>query len=336
MAKIKAERYLYASARVRAMENGIFSSSQADALLEARNPGEMLKILAAAGYDTQDADPEDPAFYEKLLSDKRGEVLRDVAEMAPEEGLFDFFLYLYDYHNIKVLLKGEILNQESDRLLMDAGTIRPDQMKKAVQERSATILTEEMLKGIQAAVEAYAVNQNSQMIDIVLDRYCFADMLRCARRTGSEFVVGYVRRQIDLANLKAFLRLRKIEASQELASQVFLPDGTISREQLLRLFSQPISAAAEEFDIYPVGELFRKGVELCQKTGGIAELERLCDNDLMDYVRGAKYVSYGVEPLVGYLFAKENEFKSLKIILAGKMAGLTPERIRERLRESYV
>ena len=56
----------------------------------------------------------------------------------------------------------------------------------------------------------------------------------------------------------------------------------------------------------------------------------------MEHVKSAKYFPYGIEALAGYLIAKDNEIKTARIILAGKTAGISPELIKERLRETYV
>ena len=40
--------------------------------------------------------------------------------------------------------------------------------------------------------------------------------------------------------------------------------------------------------------------------------------------------------MVAYLAAKENEFTAIRILLTGKLAGLEPDTIRERLRDAYV
>ena len=47
-------------------------------------------------------------------------------------------------------------------------------------------------------------------------------------------------------------------------------------------------------------------------------------------------MAFGEHPLIGYLYAKENELTTIRIILTGRLAGLDAETIRERLRESYV
>ena len=70
--------------------------------------------------------------------------------------------------------------------------------------------------------------------------------------------------------------------------------------------------------------------------GRLTRFEKLCDDAVLNYVAGAKYVAFGEAPVIGYLAAKENELTSVRIIMSGRMAGLDADTIRERLRESYV
>ena len=57
---------------------------------------------------------------------------------------------------------------------------------------------------------------------------------------------------------------------------------------------------------------------------------------MIDYMKSAKRVTFGVEPLVAYLFAKENEVKQLRIILVGKNNGMDGELLKRRLNIAYV
>ena len=49
-----------------------------------------------------------------------------------------------------------------------------------------------------------------------------------------------------------------------------------------------------------------------------------------------KYETFSVGPLLAYLVARENEIKTVRIILTGKQNGFPEEAIRERVREMYV
>ena len=63
--------------------------------------------------------------------------------------------------------------------------------------------------------------------------------------------------------------------------------------------------------------------------------ERACDNAVNTYLRAAKLVSYGPEAVAAYLAAVEGEITAVRMILTGKLAGIAPETIRERLRDLY-
>lgn len=53
-------------------------------------------------------------------------------------------------------------------------------------------------------------------------------------------------------------------------------------------------------------------------------------------IQPQKYNPFSVGPLVAYVLARENEIKTVRIILSGKQNGLPEESIRERVREMYV
>ena len=54
---------------------------------------------------------------------------------------------------------------------------------------------------------------------------------------------------------------------------------------------------------------------------------------LNDPSRSFPALVFGAEIAIGYIVALEYEVKNIRIILAGKDAGLSPEVIRERLRD---
>jgi len=78
------------------------------------------------------------------------------------------------------------------------------------------------------------------------------------------------------------------------------------------------------------------GLEHYQKSSSLHVLEREIDNYLMEILKKAKYRVFGLEPLIGFAYAKEIETKLLRLILTGKLLQVRVEDIKERLRLSYV
>ena len=67
-----------------------------------------------------------------------------------------------------------------------------------------------------------------------------------------------------------------------------------------------------------------------------AAFDRWCDNRMMKLIKPQKYNAFTISPLAAYVLAKENEIKSVRIILSGKVNQLPDEKVKERLRDSYV
>ncbi|MGB4659285.1 MAG: V-type ATPase subunit, partial [Mobilitalea sp.] len=145
-----------------------------------------------------------------------------------------------------------------------------------------------------------------------------------------------VKMQIDTINVKTYVRLKRMKKSWDFFTKVFLDGGKIYEQVFIKNYDEPFEKFAEQLSAFGFKELFLEGTEALANTGMFTKLEKLLDNKLIDYVKRAKYVPFGIEPLVGYLIAKDNEIKIARIILAGKLAGISPELLRERLRETYV
>ena len=65
-------------------------------------------------------------------------------------------------------------------------------------------------------------------------------------------------------------------------------------------------------------------------------LDKFCDNYIMNYMKNAKLKSLTIEPILAYIYAKKTEFKNIRIVFTGKLNNICTEKIKERLRESYV
>ena len=61
-----------------------------------------------------------------------------------------------------------------------------------------------------------------------------------------------------------------------------------------------------------------------------------CDNKIVEDIKSQKYDSFSIGPIIAYVIARENEIKTVKIILSGKINGFDNEFIKERVRVMYV
>ena len=68
----------------------------------------------------------------------------------------------------------------------------------------------------------------------------------------------------------------------------------------------------------------------------ITALELWCDNQLISYLRQARYITFGLEPVFAFLVGKQFEAQAVRMILSGLRHGIPADSLRERMRDLYV
>lgn len=326
--KRKDTDYLFLSARVRTMERRLLSASQLERMLLAADGAEAVRVLTDAGYAP--FDPQSDEGLRRALLEEREKLFRELGGYAESRELTDVFRLKYDYHNVKVLLK----SPEAERLLVDAGRVDAGTLSARHRESGAWDFLPPVLAHAAAEAERVLRQTNDpQRSDFLLDSAYFAELTSLAKESRCEYLQRYVRAMIDAANLRSAIRTLRLGKPGNLLKELLVEGGSLSAEKVLTAainrtiaatyHPTAFAAAAEE------GENVVRG-------GSLTRFEKLCDEAVNRCVAEAKYVPFGPEVVIGYLAAKESELTSVRIIMAGRMAGLSTERIRERLREVYV
>ena len=329
--KIKDTDYLVISARVRAMETGLLTRERMEQVLEARSDDEAAKILQECGYP--DLDASRPESMDAALSAAREAMLADLGDSAPDAGYIDIFKLKYDYHNVKAVLKARAMGTDASRMLMDMGRVAAAELKDALETGRLEDLPPMLAAAAAEAKEVLDTTRDPQLSDIVLDRWYYREMLQTAEDTGSAFLTGYVKVQIDAANLRALVRVLRMGKSGDFLHNVLFEGGDIPADAVEK--AAATAGLAELYGPTRFQAAAEAGAEAL-KGGPLTEFEKLCDDAVNDYLSGAQFVPFGEAPLVGYLAARETEYTNLRILLMGRAAGLASDVIRSRLRAGYV
>lgn len=271
-----------------------------------------------------------------MLSAELKRVYKLLYEISPEKSVVDVMSVRYDYHNIKVLLKAKTLKEDFSQLLLPIGMVELDKLKAAVLNETYSDLPKIMASAIEEAQRDFLSTKDPQRIDIITDRYMFRHMLDIAKEIQNRFVENYVRSQIDLTNVKSLIRVKKQNKDRKFLKEVLIEGGNTDKDNLISLLMDNVESIAGKLSYADYIEPLRLGVEDYIKTGSLNSLEKLTDDYIVKIMKDAKYVSFGPEPVIAYIFAKENEIKLIRIIMVGKINGIDGEVIRERLRENYV
>ncbi len=317
--------YLFLASRVRSLERKLLTAPRIEQLLSAGDVAVCSELLSELGYEPI----HDETSLQVSLKQQREAVFSDIARFMPEPELLDVFRLKYDYHNIKTLLK----DRSGGRLLMDAGCISAADMERQYAESGNwQFLPKEMADAAREAADVLAETGNPQRSDFILDRAYFAQLRSLAQESRCAYLQDYIRAMIDAANLRSLVRTERLHADPGFLRQVLFDGGSVSVDTIA---AHAGNGPAALYRAPPVRAAAAAGEEAV-KGGSLTAFERACDNAVLLAAGKARSIPFGVEVVLGYLAAKEAEWTAVRIIMSGRMAGMTADAIRERLRDQYV
>lgn len=327
---IKNEAYLCLSAMLRAREPKLLTNERAERMLDAPSFEEAAKLLTDCGYE--DMSSMSAGEIETALAEHRAEVLAELEQLSPSKDIVDVFKMKYDYHNAKTLVKAEAMGTDPSRLLSASGRIAPEELTAAYNEGRWAELPDVMGDAMAEAKAVLARTSNPQLADIVLDQAYFTELKNAAQATESDFLIGYAELLTDCANLKSAVRTLRMGKNGDFLQSVLLSGGSVDEARIAS--AGDIDGVAALFSATVLDKAAALGVEAVS-GGSVTAFELACDNAVTAYLTDAQLISYGCEPVIAYMAAVEGEITAARMILTGRLSGVSPEIIRERLRDLY-
>ncbi len=328
--KCEKEKYLFLSAHLRAREAKMLTAEKASRLLDAVSFDEAAKQLCECGYE--DMSGMSVGEISDALNARKGAVFKDITNLLPDKEIADIFRIKYDYHNAKVLIKAEAMSSERADLLSSAGRMTPEAISTAYREENFVFCPDVLAKAMMEAKRVLNRSENPQLADFILDKACFAELSAVSEKLGSRFIKGYVEILIDCANLKTAVRCMRMNKTADFMRNALIPGGSVFTERIASANSPEALSAA--FGVSKLKAAAAKGAESVS-GGRMTAFELACDNSVMTYLKDAKLVSFGEATAVAYLAGFEAELTAVRMILTGMKAGISPDTIRERLRDFY-
>jgi V/A-type H+-transporting ATPase subunit C len=329
-----SEQYAHAVGRVRAKEARLLDRAKIDRMAEAGSAEDALKVLSETEYSDLFSSLAAIRDFDSALDRELHRVYREMRRFAP--AVVNIFALRFDYHNLKVLFKAHKLGEKRDDLLLrDMGNIPVEELARAVSEDDYGRLPSRMRQAARQVSDGFRVEPDPQAADMLLDRAMYSETAELVAGLDSPLLGEYFVILVDLLNLKTYLRIKRANRPKELLEQALLPGGRLDLRKVTQL-QEPLEVLTDRLTYSPYSRVIEEGIQSFQKTDTLTRFEKLADDFLLKHVKRAKYATFGPDPLVGYLLAKENEIKLIRIILVGKINRLPNEEIKERLRDVYV
>jgi len=317
--------YVYAVARIRSKELSLLTGSFLEQLLAAPDETSCLKLLSEKGWGSGES-----SAGEMLESEHRKtwESVTDLmnGDMTP----FRVFLYAEDYHNLKAAIKDSIEKKKRRDIYRKDGTVPLENILEAVESRDYSLLPERMREAAEDASDALIRTRDGQMCDCIVDRAALCDILAAGKKSGQKILADYSELTVACADIKAAVRAVKTKKDRPFMERMLAPCDTLDIGKLMD------AAVSGMNDLYRYLEStkYEEAVPVLKESP--SALERWCDNLIIEAIRPEIHNPFGLGPLAAYILARENEIKTVRIVLSGKKNGLPEESIRGRVREMYV
>ncbi|MDY3232771.1 MAG: V-type ATPase subunit [Clostridiaceae bacterium] len=320
-----ADKYIYAVARIRSKELSLLSGAFLEQLTAAKSYDQCIQLLHEKGWGGDGiTNPEE------LLAAEREKTWGLISELVEDRSVFDVFLYANDYHNLKAAIKEIRMGHQFPGIFISQGTLDVKRIRDSIQNREFQNLPEAMRGPAKEAYRALLHTQDGQLCDIIIDKAALEAIYRAGKESGNEFLKLYAELTVAAADIKTAVRASRIGKDRAFLKQALAPCDTLDIYRL----AQAAIEGEDAIGLYLESTPYADAVEELRRSP--SAFERWCDNLMIRRMKPQQYVPFGLGPLAAYILARENEVKSVRIVLSGKLNHLPEESIRERVREMYV
>jgi V/A-type H+-transporting ATPase subunit C len=210
------------------------------------------------------------------------------------------------------------------------GTVPAEQFEEIFEEENYSLLPLYMRQAIEEAVLGYYKDKNIRRIDYAIDNAQAEHNVKRAIELNSRFLIELFRMQIDLTNIRSMLRLKFTESEER---NVFPGGGYIGQYRLRHCLDVSYEAIAALFFATPYSEAVESGVAYFIANKSFLKLDECCRRHLSGFLKSTIRISAGPQPVIAYLLMKENEIRTVRLILTAKKHNLVTKPILDCLSE---
>lgn len=319
-------KYTYAVARIRSLENFLFSEAVIEQLMACKTYEQCLQLLAEKGWGGSECHTD----AEAMLQREERRTWETIQELKVDRKPFQVLSYQKLFHNLKAAVKAVCTGHEGRRIFYEDCEIGGQEMTRIIREKDFQALPGFMQDAAREAYEVMIHHRDGQLCDVIVDRAALTAIYRAGEESKEAVVRSYARSLVATADIRIAFRGARTGKSMEFLQRALAPCQGLNLDRLVQASLSGEDAVAD----YLEHTDYREAAEAARESG--QAFERWCDNRVMDSIRPQKQNPFSVGPLFAYILARQNEIKTVRIILTGKQNQLPDDSIRERIREMYV
>ena len=324
----------HAVARIKILEDRLVGKERINRMIDANGANEAFRVLQDGGYGAA-ATIESPRDFENMIAVEM-KLLRELMnEISPDEELTDVLLMRYDYKNAKAYLKMRMCSLDDDAAITDAGKVPARELREMVFQQDTYGLPKHLSDAIDETEKQIAIDPNPNKADNIMDKRYISWAAKTAIDKKNDFLIELTTSWIDMNNVLSLLRVRQMDADVALLKDAMLDGGTLEKKMIIDAYSLNDEMLAQRFRYTKYGYNLVDAIEQAIEHKRAWSFERFIENMFIECAKEQKMKMFGMDPIIAYIVAKENEATAIRMVMTGKLNKLNADQIRGRLRELY-
>ena len=320
-------RYTFETAQVRVLEMQMLTKTTLLDMANAESFEAAAGLLSATEYALPQAG-KSFAEVEDILRGIRQAVRELFADLMIDRPYVQLFRMRDDFANLRLAVRRTLTEKPLGTDYSPNGNFPPELFEQVFEQANYNLFPDYMAEAAEQAVLAYYKDKDIRRIDYAIDNVQAEYNLRRAQELKSIFLLGLFRIQIDLTNIRTLLRLKFTESQER---NVFLRGGYIEQERLQRGLDLGYEALGPLFFVTPYYEVVQAGTNYLASNKSFLAAEQQCDAHLIGFLKSTITITAGPQPIIAYLLMKENEIRTVRLILTAKRNFLDTKLILDRM-----
>ena len=326
--------YAYIVARLRALETRLISAGFVERMIDADSANEAFRSLNDLSFLSGCMGEYTVNEFQSVLAKGLQKMLRLFNRMAPHPEVVNFLNLKYDFHNLKIALKAYLTKKnfaDVSHALLDVGSFSKDRWEEFVLEGTVPPLTDGMQKTLNEVNVEYEKNEDPQIVDMLVDKHYVEEMLVLAKKMDSDMVIGYLKKLIDLTNLRSFIRCKELDKKETYFESVLMFGGNTDTNAFTKNYKKGYEDLRSTLEKKMYGSGLVEALDEFIREKSLFLVEKKASELLQEFMKESNRIAFGPEPVFTFFWKFENHMQILRTILVGKLNQLPTEEIREHV-----
>lgn len=318
--------YVYAVARIRVKEKSLLGDMDVIQMAAMQDERHVLSFLEDRGW----GDASSSGDADAVLLAEEQKTMQLMRELKIDQAALDLLELPNLYHNLKTGIKEFCTSEQNVQAFFPSDTLGREEILRILSEKDFKALPEHMRDAAERALDAMLKTRDGQKCDVIVDRACLDAMMAGGRKSKHALLRDYVESTVAVTDIKIAVRAQRTGKSAAFLKEALAPCGLVD----VRLLAIAAASGEEALLTFLSEHGFREGAEALKESP--SAFERWCDNRLIETIRPQKANPFSMGPVIAYYLARNNEIRTVRIILTAKANDFPEAAIRERVRKMYV